>query len=75
MKRVNVRSSVISSVGYSRSKGLLDIEFSNGNRYRYRGVPDTVYEELMTAPSHGHYFLERIRDVYLAQKLEPATRR
>jgi hypothetical protein len=69
MKRIPVRSSVISSVAYSRSKGLLEIEFSNGNRYRYRGVPDTVYEELMTAPSRGHYFLERIRDAYPAEKL------
>jgi hypothetical protein len=69
MKRIHVRSSAISSVAYSRSKGLLEIEFTSGNRYRYRGVPDTVYEELMTAPSRGNYFLERIRDAYPAEKL------
>src|SRR5690348_9007608 len=54
MKRVHVRSSVIDTVAYSRSKAVLEVEFTNGRRYRYRGVPDTVYEELMTAPSRGH---------------------
>jgi hypothetical protein len=74
VKRIRVRSSAIATVAYSRSKELLEIEFSNGNRYRYRGVPATVYEELMTAPSRGHYFLERIRDSYPAERLEPAGR-
>jgi len=69
MKRIHVRSSVIDTVAYSRSKALLEVEFTNGRRYRYRGVPDTVYEELMTAPSRGHYFLEKIRDVYPAEPI------
>jgi hypothetical protein len=71
MKRVHVRSSVIDTVAYSRKKGLLEIGFTNGLRYRYRGVPDVVYEELMTAPSRGKYFLRKIRDAYPAERVSP----
>jgi hypothetical protein len=69
MKRIHVRSSVIDTVVYSRSKGVLEIGFTSGRRYRYRGAPDVVYEELMTAPSRGRYFQEKIRDVYPAERL------
>jgi hypothetical protein len=69
MKHISVRSSVIDTVAYSRSKELLEIGFASGQRYRYRGVPDVVYEGLMMAPSRGTYFLENIRDVYPAERI------
>jgi hypothetical protein len=64
MKRQQVESSNLRSVGYDESRQLLEIEFRNGRVYRYTGVPRAEYEELMRAPSLGRYFLANIRDSY-----------
>jgi hypothetical protein len=42
----------------------LEIEFKSGRIYQYFDVPETVYQELMTAPSHGKFFNAYIRSVY-----------
>jgi hypothetical protein len=42
--------------------------FINGSVYQYLDVPETVYQELMAAPSHGTYFREQIRDRYPYRK-------
>ena len=35
----------------------------------YTGVPRSVYNELMNAPSHGKYFHQFIKNVYPYTKL------
>jgi hypothetical protein len=36
----------------------------SGNTYRYYGVPDTVYQRFIRAPSIGNFFVRNIRDHY-----------
>lgn len=56
MKRQSVVSSNVASVGYDAENEILEIEFNNGGVYQYFNVPENVYEELMSANSHGQYF-------------------
>lgn len=62
MRREPVSSEALSSVGWD--DGTLEIEFTSGEVYRYRDVPDLVYRQLLRAESKGTFFQERIRDRY-----------
>jgi len=64
MNRTPVSSDNLMSVGYEPSSMTLEIEFKSGRIYQYFDVPETVYQELMTAPSHGKFFNAYIRSVY-----------
>lgn len=61
MNRTHVVSSNISSVGYDLQTRILEIEFLNGSIYRYFHVPQSEYQGLMRAPSHGRYFDANIK--------------
>ena len=67
MNMIPVSSSNLSAVGYEN--GILYIRFHGGQLYCYYNVPETVYRQLMSAPSHGKYFAANIRNVYRYNKL------
>ncbi len=56
-----VESDVIHAIGYDPEIQLLEIIFSDGRIYQYRGVPPQVYDGLKAAESKGRYFQENIR--------------
>lgn len=62
MNMIPVSSSNLSSVGYEN--GSLYVRFHNGSLYEYTGVPESVYNSLMAAPSHGHYLAVHVKGVY-----------
>ena len=39
----------------------LDLQFHNGAIYRYFGVPEQVFQQLLTQDSAGRYFNRQIR--------------
>ena len=57
-------SSVIARAAYDEPSRTLSIEFRSGTLYEYFDVPQTIYQELVEAPSAGGYFAENIRDIY-----------
>ena len=59
-----VVSSVIAAVGYDEPNSALYIDFNKGSRYRYTGVPASVFRSLLSAASKGSYFWRHIRDRY-----------
>tara|TARA_B100000809_G_scaffold261085_1_gene309268 strand:- start:129 stop:341 length:213 start_codon:yes stop_codon:yes gene_type:complete len=61
MKRENVQSSNLVSVGYDSSKQTLEVQFKSGGIYQYFNVTSDIYEGLMSAGSHGQYFDRRIK--------------
>ena len=69
MKRENVSSSNLASVGYDAENQILEIEFNHGGVYQYYDVPQDEYDSLMSASSHGSYFYHNIRDVYEYSKI------
>jgi hypothetical protein len=70
MIRTPVVSSDIRSVGYDKNSLVLEIEFHSGGIYQYYSVPQSVYEGLMSAPSHGKYFHRHIKGVFDYQRID-----
>jgi len=62
MKLVN--SSAMRAVGYDAASRRMRIRFAEGNDYDFCGVPETIYQGLMTASSKGTYYNAHIKDRY-----------
>lgn len=69
MKRKEVVSSNLKSVGYDQITKLLEIEFKGGRLYQYSSVPPQIYEGLMNAASKGKFFHAHIRDTFSYKKI------
>ena len=61
MNVIAVESSTLATIAYDRTRELLQLEFSSRAIYQYFGVPATVHEALLRAPSKGGYFNQAIR--------------
>ncbi|MEC4805208.1 MAG: lysine--tRNA ligase [Jaaginema sp. PMC 1079.18] len=57
-------SVAIQEFDYDSEKKILKVKFDRGGVYLYHDVPETVYQEMKTAPSVGQYFNSNIRDRY-----------
>lgn len=68
IERTQVESSNIASAGYDAVKMILEIEFHHGAVYQYFDVPENVFEELMSSPSQGAYFMNEIKNKFKHQK-------
>lgn len=64
MNRIPVQSSNLASIGYDPSSMTLEVEFISGRVYEYYDVPQSEYEGLMAAGSHGTYFNQNIKGHY-----------
>ncbi len=69
MKRDQVTSSNIQSIGYDEDSQTLEVEFKNGGIYQYFDVPKGEYEGLMSASSHGQYLAANIKGRYRFSKV------
>ena len=69
MNRIYVSSSYLHSVWYNEASMTLEIEFNSGGVYAYYDVPESIYNGLMNAPSHGKYFHQYIKDVYRFKRI------
>jgi hypothetical protein len=56
MKWVRLGSAAIAAVRYDEKKRTLDVEFRDGDTYRYAHVPEFVYRELLRAESAGAFW-------------------
>jgi len=63
MERTSVQSSHIASVGYERDSSTLEVEFLNGSVYQYFGVPESIFEGLVNAPSKGSFLHHNVKAV------------
>jgi len=69
--RDSVNSKAISSVGYSKRRHILEIEFANGAVYRYLQVAPTVYRDLMASDSKARYYDANIKGHYPSVRVRP----
>ena len=56
-----VTSSNIKAVDYDSFSSTLTIDFHNGRRYQYHGVPKSMYQQLLCSASKGQFFSSFIR--------------
>ena len=59
-----VSSSAIQGVEFDELTHRLQITFTSGKTYTYYGVPRSVYERFLQAPSKGIFFNDYIKDQY-----------
>jgi hypothetical protein len=64
----SVESSLLASISYSIHASL-DLRFRSGACYRYFAVPQSVFDELLAAPSKGAYFNRNVRGRFRYQRL------
>jgi len=64
-----VLSSEIEWIGYEHKRNMLQVEFIVGSVYQYEGVPEVVYKDFLTAPSHGRFFESNIKGKYQYRKV------
>jgi hypothetical protein len=64
MKRIDVDSSILRSVGYDPATQTLEIEFTTRDVRQYVKVPPEVYDMLMASSSLGMFFRRHIKDEY-----------
>ena len=69
--RTSINSKVISSIGYSMRRHILEIEFVNGAIYRYSEVAPSVYRELMSVESKTRYYDTNIKGNYPSVRVRP----
>lgn len=55
IEMIRVRSSNIAAIGYDQKRELLRIAFLSGAVYEYYGVPEHLYDGIMSADSHGRF--------------------
>lgn len=56
-----IDSTTLAAAGYDVDANLLYLEFRDGTAYCYIDVPNSVYDDLLRAPSKGAYFNRSIR--------------
>lgn len=70
MKRTQVKSSNLISIGYDEDTKTLEIEYHNGGVYQYFNVQPKVYARIMVAPSIGRFFHQVIKPNYSYKKVD-----
>ena len=64
MKREQVVSSNILSIGYDKSTSILEIEMKNNTVYQYFDVPVDLHTGIMGSDSKGKYLAAHIKGIY-----------
>jgi lysyl-tRNA synthetase class 2 len=68
-----VQSSTLASIAYDSTRELLQLEFNSRAVYQYWGVPVSVHEALLRAPSKGSYFNQTIRGRFPYSRISHAA--
>lgn len=71
IKRIAVQSSNVASVGYSRERHVLEIEFVRGAVYRFLDVQPRLYRQLLAADSKGRFIAANLRGKYRFVRIQP----
>jgi hypothetical protein len=72
--RSRINSTAIASIGYSKRRHILEIEFVNGAVYRYLEIQPSIYRELMIADSKARYYDCNIRGNYPSARVRPRSK-
>jgi hypothetical protein len=72
MAQVDLQSTSLNAATYQDQSAFLELEFRSGAIYRYLGVPERVYQKLLSAESKGRYFNQHIRNCFPYVQIDPA---
>lgn len=61
----------VEKIGYDQEKQILYVVFRKTGAYKYTGVPLTVWNEALNAPSIGKFVHEQLKEKYPVTKYIP----
>lgn len=64
-----VSSSNVAAVGYEPETQTLFVDFLNGGRYTYDGVPEDVFIGMLSAESVGRFLHQNVKGIYPYTKI------
>lgn len=64
-----VISSNINLIHYDPKTKVLEVNFNDGTKYHYHGVPEAVHTSFENAKSHGKHFIDHIKGKYVTKKV------
>jgi hypothetical protein len=64
-------STTLAAVAFDASRRCLRVQFRDGSCYEYAGVPDDVFQALLTAESKGGFFNWVLRGNFSYIRLAP----
>lgn len=70
MKFISVNSRMILGVRYNEVTREMDIVFRTGEKYRYKKIPRSIYDGLMSADSAGQFMHKKILGHYDYERLD-----
>lgn len=70
MRRHEVQSTSLASVGYDANARVLEVEFRSGAVYHYHDVPYRIAQGLARAQSIGGYFMRAVRNSFSYERVE-----
>ena len=70
VERKRVNSSKIRAAGYDAKSQVLEIEFSDGRLFQYRGVSPEVHSQFMAAPSATSFFEDKIDENFPSSRIK-----
>jgi hypothetical protein len=74
MAVVKLQSRSLASVDYEAKTKTLRVEFNSGRVYRYFGVPERTYQDLLKAESKGRFFNRWIRECFPYEEEVPKSK-
>ena len=61
---IHVISSNVDSIGYDNTTQTLYVRYLDGSEYGYYGVPEYIYQDLLTTSSVGSYLHVYVKNQY-----------
>ncbi len=74
MDRKPLKSGKIRAAGYDERLRVMEIEFSSGDVYEYKGVSPETYRQLMASPSPSSFFEDKIEEAFSGKRIGKATK-
>ena len=63
------QSSNVAEIRYDDEISALDVTFHNGGRYRYKDVPQAVFDDAVSAESIGKFVNQKVRGAFECEQL------
>lgn len=64
-----IKSSNVKKTEYDTETKIMLVEFNNGQKYEYDGVPHQVYTQFRMSESQGKFFSSKIVKTYKHKKI------
>jgi KTSC domain len=74
MTRKPLSSGKLKSAGYDESLRVMEIEFTNGDIYEYKGVSRELYRQLLSSPSPSSFFEDKIDEQFTGRRMAKQSR-